>query len=69
MWNYRVVKTTDEVTKEEYLEIKEVYYDAVGTPMGYCDSDVSGESLQEIRSTLELMMSALDKPMLNFDKK
>jgi hypothetical protein len=69
MWNYRVVKTVDEVTEEEYLGIKEVYYDPVGAPMGYCDSDISGESLQEIRSTLELMMSALDKPMLNFDKK
>jgi hypothetical protein len=69
MWNYRVVKNVDEVTKEEYFNVKEVYYDTVGTPMGFCDSDVGGESLQSIRITLELMSAALDKPILTFGKK
>jgi hypothetical protein len=68
MWNYRIIKTVDEISKEEWLEICEVYYDTVGKPMGYCKATVGGNNLEEVRSTLDMMKVALDKPTLKFDK-
>ena len=68
MWNYRVIKTKDDETQEEYLEIREVYYDQLGKPMGHCSATVGGETLGELETVLEMMTSALSKPVLKFNK-
>jgi hypothetical protein len=68
MWNYRVVKTKDEETQTEWLEICEVYYDTLGKPMGYCGATVGGDNVEEIRTTLEMMSKALDKAVIKFNK-
>ena len=66
MWNYRVIKFKEDA--EEYLEIQEVYYDTLGKPMGYCNASVVGETLGEIETVLQMMTSALSKPVLKFNK-
>ena len=66
MWNYRVVKFKEEETEEEFLEIREVYYDTIGKPLGHCSATAGGNSLQEIKNALSLMALALDKPIITF---
>jgi hypothetical protein len=64
MWNYRVLKTKDEETEEEYLEIREVYYDHLGKPMGHCSAAVGGETLGELETVLQMMTRALEKAII-----
>jgi hypothetical protein len=64
MWNYRVLKTKDEETKEEYLELREVYYDQLGKPMGHCGATVCGETLGELETVLQMMTQALEKAII-----
>jgi hypothetical protein len=66
MWNYRVVKEQD--SDEEWLEVREVYYDQLGKPMGHCTASVGGETLGEIEIVLQMMSQALTKPVLKFNK-
>lgn len=68
MWNYRVVNHKDDETQEEYLEIREVYYDTLGKPMGHCSATVGGETLGELETVLQMMSSALEKAIIKFDK-
>jgi len=68
MWNYRIVKIKEEETQDEWLEIREVYYDTLGKPMGHCTATVGGETEQEIKEVLSMMSQALTKPVLKFDK-
>ena len=64
MWDYRVIKTVDEVTKEEFLDIHEVYYNNIGKPTARSLANASGESVEQIRNSLNQMLLALDKPIL-----
>lgn len=64
MWNYRVVKTKDEETKEEFLEIREVYYDQLGKPMGHCGATITGDTLEEIESVLQMMSQSVKKAIV-----
>jgi hypothetical protein len=66
MWNYRVVKEKE--NGEEWLEVREVYYDQLGKPMGHCTATVSGETLGEIEIVLDMMAQAFNKPVIKFDK-
>ena len=68
MWNYRIVKIKEEETQDEWLEIREVYYDTLGKPMGHCTATVGGETVQEIKDALDMMSKALDKAVLKFNK-
>lgn len=70
-WNYRVVKmeypNSLVFTTEQVLKIKEIYYDKDGNINGYGDAPVPyGESIDEIRESLCLMLQALDEPILNY---
>lgn len=64
-WNYRVVK--GESKGEIYYNVREVYYEddtdhIVG--MTYGGTGI-GNTVEELRSDLELMLRALDKPVLD----
>ena len=65
-WNYRVVNLTDKETGVPWLEVREVYYDTMGMPMGHCTATVGGENVGEIQTILPLMTQALVKPLLKF---
>lgn len=70
-WNYRVVKmeypNSLVFTTEQVLEIKEVYYDKDGNVNGYADALTPlGETIDELKESLCLILQALDKPILNY---
>jgi hypothetical protein len=49
-----------------YIEIREVYYDQLGKPMGHCRATAGGEDVKEVRQYLTWALEALDKPVLTF---
>jgi hypothetical protein len=64
-WNLRLVNMT-EIPDEPYIEIREVFYDQVGKPLGHTVATMSGEDKDEIRTYLQWALEALDKPVLKF---
>jgi hypothetical protein len=67
-WNYRVVRFKGEnlVTDTgEYYEIKEVFYDTSGKPVGYSDATCGSETYDGLFKVMGMMQSAHAKPVLN----
>lgn len=69
-WNYRVVRVRGEWAGRKYetFEIREVYYeDGTGNIDGIAmrASTLYGESVDEIKGALDLMVRALDEPVLD----
>ena len=66
-WNLRLVQMSkDECLDEVYLEIREVFYDQLGKPLGHTRATAGGEDIEEIRRYLTWALEALDKPVLTF---
>ena len=66
-WNLRLVDMNNvEALDEPYIEIREVYYDQIGKPLGHCRATMGGETKEEIKNYLEWALEALDKPVLKF---
>jgi hypothetical protein len=65
-WNHRVMKR---VTKYgTYYGVHEVYYDSEGKVEGYtAPVSVVGESIEEIKQYLEMILNCLDKDILDYD--
>jgi hypothetical protein len=51
---------------EDYFEIREVFYDTMGKPMGHSKAAIGGEDRLELDRYIELAKLALDKPILKF---
>jgi hypothetical protein len=70
-WNHRVVKRTYSTEKysEDYFSIHEAYYDENGKIFAITDSGVppGGESLEDLKWSVEQMKKALDHPVLDYD--
>jgi hypothetical protein len=68
MWNLRLVEMSDpEYPDEEpYMEIREVFYDQLGKPLGHTTATMGGEDIKEIKQYLTWALEALDKPILHF---
>jgi len=66
-WNYRVARGTDSLSGSDYYVIKEAYYDEAGKIDGLSQEICfpMGESLEELRCDLKMMLRALKKPVLN----
>ncbi len=62
-WNYRVIK------KDGHLAVYPVYYDDRGTIRGSSEIPFSpeAENLEELRTTLELMLDALEKEIIEYE--
>jgi len=60
-WNYRVVQGQDG------LRIYDVYYSDAGEPIATneCPTYVCGETIEELKNQLTLMLEALHKPILD----
>ena len=60
-WNHRVMKHKD--GEDDFFTIHEVYYDKEGKVNGYTAKGTSpgGNSLQELKENLKLMLKSLDK--------
>jgi hypothetical protein len=66
-WNLRLVSMEDEDFPEEpYVEIREVYYDQLGKPLGHCLAAMGGKDIAEIKQYLLWAIEALDKPVVTF---
>jgi hypothetical protein len=63
-WNLRLVEMTD--SDDPYLEIREVFYDTLGKPLGHTTATMGGEDAAEVRQYLMWALEALDKPVLTF---
>ena len=67
VWNLRLVEMVEEDCADDlYIEIREVYYDQLGKPMGHCRATAGGEDVKEVRQYLTWALEALDKPVLTF---
>lgn len=63
-WNHRAMARVE--GEETNLYIEEVYYDADGKLIGWTEKGaIYGESVDELRQTLNWMLEALDKPVLD----
>jgi hypothetical protein len=66
-WNLRLVNMSNvENLDDPYIEIREVFYDQVGKPLGHTKATMGGENKEEIRTYLGWALEALDKPVLKF---
>ena len=67
-WNYRVLKSKD--GGDDWYQIHEVYYDKEGNINGWAERGaiVCGNTLSELRSSLEMMLKSLDKEIINNDE-
>ena len=63
-WNLRLVNMSN--AYEDYFEIREVFYDTMGKPMGHSKAAIGGEDRLEVDRYIELAKLALDKPILKF---
>ena len=69
-WNLRIVDMKDpEYPDQNYVEIREVFYDTMGKPMGHTTATFGGENKQDIKQYLEWALEALEKPVLFFREK
>ena len=69
-WNLRLVEMShEELIDDSYIEIREVFYDYLGKPLGHCTATVGGENIEEIKQYVGWMKEALKKPILKFDNK
>ena len=68
-WNYRIVRFKDEQAledeSEEYYEVKEVFYDADGKPVGYSDAVCGSDTYEGLFKCMSMMQSAHAKPVLD----
>jgi hypothetical protein len=63
-WNLRLVNMSNPY--EDYFEIREVFYDTMGKPIGHTKAAIGGEDRLEVDRYIELAKLALDKPILKF---
>lgn len=68
-WTYRVMRQTCP-SGEPYFGIHEVYYDGDQPPHSWSSAPrpVGGDSIDDLRWTLEKMLLALDQPVLDIPK-
>jgi hypothetical protein len=67
-WNYRVVRFKGEnlvADTGEYYEIKEVFYDTSGKPVGYSDATCGADTYDGLFKVMSMMQSAHAKPTLD----
>jgi hypothetical protein len=63
-WNLRLVNLS--TPYEDYYEIREVFYDLMGKPIGHTKAGIGGEDRAEIDQYMEMVRVALEKPIINF---
>jgi len=64
-WNLRLVNMGGD---EPWVELREVFYDHVGKPIGHTTALINGENIDEVKTYLIRAVEALDKPILTFGK-
>jgi len=66
-WNLRLVHLDDpDLPGQPYIEVREVYYDSMGKPMGHTVATVGGETVDELKQYCQWILESLNKPILKF---
>jgi hypothetical protein len=67
-WNHRIIKTKD--GEDDWYQIHEVHYDENEEIIAHTErgSIVGGNSLEDIKWTLEKMIESLSKEVINQNK-
>ena len=60
--------SNEEYPDDPYIEIREIFYDQFGRPLGHTVATAGGENVEDIKQYLTWALEALDKPILNFKK-
>jgi hypothetical protein len=55
-----------EFPSDPYVEVREVFYDTLGKPLGHTTATISGDSKDEVATYLQWALEALNKPILKF---
>ena len=66
-WNYRLVNTPSENDGEDWLCLKEVYYDDNGKPVSYSDICMGSETVDGVLWLIEEWEEAATMPVLHED--
>jgi hypothetical protein len=51
---------------DPFIEIREVFYDQVGKPLGHIPPTIGGENKEEVTTYLQWALEAMNKPILKF---
>ena len=62
-WNLRLVMMVG-AHEEPYMELREVFYDDEGVPVGHSRASVGGENLDEVQQYLDRAHGGIMKPIL-----
>jgi len=63
-WNFRLIDLSDENGGEPYIELREVFYDDEGVPIGHGSPAIGAESVESMREVMRWHALALDKPVM-----
>lgn len=63
-WNYRLIDLSHLNGNEPWVTVHEVYYKDDGSLIGYAEASLGSEDVAGMRTVLERMALALDKPVL-----
>jgi hypothetical protein len=63
-WNHRVVDMTTENGGEPLFEVREVFYNDDGVPVGHGEPSVMSETMEGLAKLLDRMQEALAQPVL-----
>jgi len=63
-WNHRVVDMTSENEGDPLVELREVFYDRDGIPVGHGELSIMSETMEGLREVIDRMKEALDQPVL-----
>lgn len=64
-WNYRIIEKYHKDTDSTTYHIHEVFYDSKGNIEAWTEPiEPMGETLEELRSDMNLMLLAFEKPVL-----
>lgn len=63
-WNHRVVDMTAENDGDPLFELREVYYNREGVPVGHGGPSVMSETMEGLTTVVDRMREALAQPVL-----
>lgn len=63
-WNHRIVKSVDD-EGTEFFSIQEVYYEDAVPTAHTLELSVEGETVEEIKETLNNMLKCCDEPIID----
>ena len=63
-WNHRVVVMTEENDGDPLFEVREVFYNQDGVPVGHGEPSVMSETMEGLAKLLDRLQEALAQPVL-----